>query len=101
MPVRAVNSGRVILIAKNFYREGNAVILSHGLGIFSIYMHLSAFKVKLGDIVKRGQLIALSGKTGAGVKESHLHLSIKVGSYVDPFKFFETVNQYLKAEVAR
>ena len=97
MPVKAANAGKVILVARNFRAEGNMVILNHGLGIFSVYMHLSRSHVKQGDVVKRGQLIASSGRTGAGVSEPHLHFSIKIqGSYVEPFKFIETVNQYLK-----
>ncbi|MBI4158202.1 MAG: M23 family metallopeptidase [Candidatus Yanofskybacteria bacterium] len=98
MPVRATNAGKVILAVKNYRGspEGNMIILSHGLGIFSIYMHLSGFHVKQGDIVKRGQLIALSGRTGVGVSEPHLHFSIKIqDSYVEPLEFIETVSQYL------
>ena len=92
MPVRATNAGKVILVARNFKAEGNMIILNHGLGIFSVYMHLSRFHIKQGDVVKREQLIASSGRSGAGVREPHLHFSIKVGPYVDPFKFIETFN---------
>ena len=94
--VMAVNNGKVVLVAKRFRAEGNMVIINHGLGIFSVYMHLSKFQVKEGDMVKRGQIIALSGDSGAGVEEPHLHFNIKIqDSYIDPLKFIDTVNQYV------
>lgn len=99
MPVKAANAGKVIMTARNFRAEGNMLILSHGLGIFSVYMHLSKFEVGLGDTVKRGQPVALSGRTGVGIKkgEEHLHFSMKIrSSYVDPLNFITTVNQYLE-----
>src|SRR3989344_7792556 len=93
----AVNSGRVILVAKKFRQEGNMVIVNHGLGIFSVYMHLSKFNVKEGDVVGRGQLVAWSGHTGAGVREPHLHFGVKIhDSYVDSLRFIEIVNSVLK-----
>jgi murein DD-endopeptidase MepM/ murein hydrolase activator NlpD len=94
--VRAINAGRAVLVVKGFRAEGNMIIISHGLGIFSVYMHLSKFKVKEGEIVKQKQIIALSGKTGRGVREPHLHFNIKIiDTYVDPLKFIDTINQYL------
>lgn len=94
--VRAINSGKVVLVARNFRTEGNMLILSHGLEIFSVYMHLSKFQVKEGDMVKQKQVIALSGRSGRGVREPHLHFNIKiVDSYIDPLKFIDTVNQYI------
>lgn len=96
-PVRAINSGKVVLVAKKFRAEGNMLIVSHGLGIFSVYMHLSKFTVKEGDLVKQGQTIALSGRSGAGVREPHLHLSLRINDiYVDPLKFIDSANSYLK-----
>lgn len=84
-PVRAVNAGRIIL-ARPLYFEGNCVVIDHGLGITSIYMHLSKLKVKEGQQVTRGQLIALSGATGRA-NGPHLHLSIRwQGEYLDPAK---------------
>lgn len=95
--VVAVNSGKVILAAKKFRAEGNMLIINHGLGIFSVYMHLSKFLVKEGDTVRRNQKIALSGKSGTGAgRNPHLHFNIKIqDTYVDPLKFISTVNQYL------
>ncbi|WP_165419876.1 M23 family metallopeptidase [Edaphobacter modestus] len=86
-PVRAANSARVLLARPLFY-EGNCVILDHGLGLMTIYMHLSEFKVREGELVRRGQMIALSGETGRATGP-HLHLSVRwQGEYLDPAKLF-------------
>ncbi|WP_202925580.1 M23 family metallopeptidase [Edaphobacter sp. 12200R-103] len=84
-PVHAVNSGRVVL-ARPLYFEGNCIVIDHGLGLTTIYMHLSKFRVKEGQHVTRGQLIALSGATGRA-NGPHLHLSVRwQGEYLDPAK---------------
>jgi Peptidase family M23 len=86
-PVAAVNSGRVVL-ARPLYYEGNCVIIDHGLGLMTLYMHLSKFKVSEGAMVKRGQVIALSGGTGRATGP-HLHLGLRwQGAYLDPAKLF-------------
>ncbi|HEX4951360.1 MAG TPA: M23 family metallopeptidase [Blastocatellia bacterium] len=82
-PIRAINSGKVIL-ARDLYFEGNCVVIDHGQGLLSLYFHLSQFKIKEGDSVAKGQLIALSGGTGR-VTGPHLHLAVRwQGSYVNP-----------------
>ena len=94
--VMSTNRGKVVLVAKNFSKEGNMIIINHGLGIFSVYMHLSKINVIDGDLVERGQIIGLSGETGAGVREPHLHFSIKIqGNYIDPLNFIDIVSQHL------
>lgn len=95
-PVKAINSGKVVLVAKNFSTDGNMIILDHGSGIFSLYMHLSAIKVrKVGDMVKKGDVIGTSGRSGQ-VSGPHLHFAVKIGDvYVDPLKFIETMNELL------
>ncbi|MRI82932.1 MAG: M23 family peptidase [Nitratiruptor sp.] len=90
-PVRAINDGRVVLV-KNRYFAGNSVIIDHGGGVYSCYYHLSRFKVKPGELVKRGEVIALSGKSGR-VTGPHLHLGIRVlGVSVDPIDFIQRFN---------
>ncbi len=74
--IEACNRGRVVL-AKNLFFGGNTVVLDHGMGIYSIYMHLSKFDVKPGDIVSKGQTVGLVGATGRATGP-HLHLSMKV-----------------------
>lgn len=101
-PVKAINSGRIALIARNFSTDGNMIIIDHGSGIFSIYMHLSGFRVnKVGDDVKTGDIIGISGDTGSAKRGGpHLHFAVKVKRadhfvYIDPLAFIETMNQYL------
>jgi murein DD-endopeptidase MepM/ murein hydrolase activator NlpD len=82
-PVHAVNRGTVIL-ARPLYFEGGFIVIDHGQGLMSLYLHLSEFKVKEGDEVDTGQLIALSGGSGRATGP-HLHLAIRwQGVYVNP-----------------
>ena len=82
-PVSALNSGKVLL-ASPLYFEGNCVVLDHGQGLLTLYLHLSEFKVKEGDMVTRGQVIGLSGGTGRATGP-HLHIAVRwQGVYVDP-----------------
>ena len=82
-PVSALNAGTVIL-AQPLYFEGNCVVIDHGQGLLTLYLHLSEFKVKEGDRVERGQLIGLSGGTGRATGP-HLHLAVRwQGVYLDP-----------------
>jgi murein DD-endopeptidase MepM/ murein hydrolase activator NlpD len=81
--VAAVNSGRVILARPMFY-EGNFVVIDHGQGLLTLYLHLSSFLVKEGDDVSKGQPIGLSGGTGRATGP-HLHLALRwQGVYLDP-----------------
>jgi len=87
-PVAAINSGRVVL-ARPLYFEGGCVVIDHGLGLMSVYMHLSKIEVNAGRRVRRGQIIALSGASGRATGP-HLHLGVRwQGSYLDPAKLFE------------
>lgn len=86
-PIAAMNSGKVVL-ARNLFFEGNCVVLDHGQGLLTLYLHLSAFKVQEGALVKRGQIIGLSGDTGR-VTGPHLHAAARwQGIYVDPVKLY-------------
>jgi murein DD-endopeptidase MepM/ murein hydrolase activator NlpD len=81
--VAAVNSGRVILAGPLFF-EGNCVMIDHGQGLLTLYLHLSKFSVKKGDDVKKGQEIGLSGGTGRATGP-HLHLAVRwQGVYLNP-----------------
>ena len=82
-PVAALNAGTVLL-ARPLYFEGNCVVLDHGQGLLTLYLHLSEFKVKEGDAVKRGQEIGLVGGTGRATGP-HLHVAVRwQGIYLDP-----------------
>ncbi|HKQ77866.1 MAG TPA: M23 family metallopeptidase [Blastocatellia bacterium] len=83
--IKAINSGRVIL-AKNMFYDGNMVTIDHGQGMLSLYLHLSKFNVKEGDMVSPGQPIGLSGSTGRS-SGPHLHLQVKwEGTDIDPLE---------------
>jgi murein DD-endopeptidase MepM/ murein hydrolase activator NlpD len=82
-PVAAMNHGTVLL-ARFMYFEGNCVVIDHGQGLLTLYFHLSEFKVKEGDEVKRGQVVGLSGGTGRATGP-HLHVAVRwQGTYLDP-----------------
>lgn len=86
-PILAMNSGKVLL-ARNLFFEGNCVVLDHGHGLLTMYLHLSAFKVAEGDTVKRGQLLGLSGESGR-TTGPHLHVGVRwQGIYVDPLRLY-------------
>ncbi len=82
-PVSAVNAGTVLL-AGPLYFEGNCVVLDHGQGLLTLYLHLSEIKVKQGERIARGQEIGLSGGTGRATGP-HLHLAVRwQGVYLNP-----------------
>jgi murein DD-endopeptidase MepM/ murein hydrolase activator NlpD len=87
-PIAATNSGRVLL-ARPLYYEGNCVVIDHGQGFITFYMHLSRFKVHQGEIIRRGQIVGLSGATGR-VTGPHLHLGVRwQGAYLDAARLFD------------
>ena len=68
---------------------GNALIIYHQLGLYTLYGHTSVFKVKDGDRVRRGQVIARTGATGA-VFGDHLHFGVYVQGYaVNPIEWMD------------
>lgn len=82
-PVAAVNRGTVLL-ARSLYFEGNCVVLDHGQGLMTLYMHLSEIKVKEGENIARGQQLGLSGGSGRATGP-HLHIAVRwQGVYLDP-----------------
>jgi murein DD-endopeptidase MepM/ murein hydrolase activator NlpD len=82
--VRSANKGRVVL-AKNLFFTGNTVIVDHGLGIYTLYAHLSRIDVKKDATVERAQVVGLAGATGR-VTGPHLHWGARVqNARVNPF----------------
>ena len=82
-PVLAMEDGTVAL-AEELYFSGNVVYLDHGLGLFSVYAHLSAIDVRPGQQVSRGQALGKVGSTGRATGP-HLHLGCyALGMAVNP-----------------
>ena len=83
-PVRAANSGRVVLSEYLPTLRGNCIVVDHGCNVFSIYMHLSKSLVNVGQSVAKGQVIGRVGATGF-VTGPHLHWEVRIGwEPVDP-----------------
>jgi len=74
--VKASNNGRVALAEELFF-GGNTIILDHGLGIYTIYMHLSNFNANVGEMVSKGDIIGFVGSSGRSTGP-HLHFGVKV-----------------------
>ena len=86
--VRASNDGRVVLEEELFF-GGNTIILDHGQGIYTIYMHLSKFNVISGDAVSKGDVIGFVGSSGRATGP-HLHFGSKVREIsVNPVSLFD------------
>ncbi|MCI0469089.1 MAG: M23 family metallopeptidase [Nitrospirae bacterium] len=74
--VRASNKGRAALTDDLFY-GGKTVILDHGDGIYTLYMHLSEVMVRHGNIVSKGDVVGLVGATGRATGP-HLHFGVRI-----------------------
>jgi murein DD-endopeptidase MepM/ murein hydrolase activator NlpD len=82
-PVKAPGAGRVVL-ADNLYYTGATVVIDHGLGLVSLFAHLSKINVRTGDSVDAGTMLGLVGATGR-VTGPHLHWTVRAaGARVDP-----------------
>jgi murein DD-endopeptidase MepM/ murein hydrolase activator NlpD len=93
--VPASNAGKIVFSGDLFY-TGWTVIIDHGVDIFTVYGHLSKTLVSQGDIVKRGDIIGLSGNTGR-TSGPHLHWGTKVqGQYIDGFVLINESKKYFK-----
>jgi murein DD-endopeptidase MepM/ murein hydrolase activator NlpD len=87
-PIEAANRGRV-LFADELGIYGNCVILDHGLGLTSLYGHLSQIDVEVGQLVEKGARLGRSGHTGLAGGD-HLHFAMLVGeTYVDPVEWWD------------
>lgn len=91
-PVAASNSGRVAFVG-DFFFYGKFIVIDHGLGIFTLYAHLSEVKVVQGEVVEKGAVIGEVGKTGRATGP-HLHFSVKVGrARVSPDRLFAALGE--------
>lgn len=88
--VFATGDGVISATERNGWGYGNCIVINHGYGFKTRYAHLSAFKVKVGDKVKRGDLIGLVGSTGKSTGP-HLHYEVeKGGQKVNPIHYYHT-----------
>jgi murein DD-endopeptidase MepM/ murein hydrolase activator NlpD len=95
--VYAAHGGTVVKAGGNGAGDGaaygNAIVIKHGGKTYSQYAHLSRIDVKVGQVVKTGQRIALSGNTGNS-SGPHLHFEIRTtanyGSAIDPVAFLRS-----------
>jgi hypothetical protein len=84
-PVHAPQRGRVVLAEELFF-SGNTVVLDHGMGIYTLYAHLSEITVKVGDALETGAVLGKVGATGR-VTGPHLHWGLTVeGARVNPLQ---------------
>lgn len=84
--ILAAYDGTVVAATYN-WSMGNYVMIDHGDGLYTIYMHASKLYVSAGDTVSKGDLIAAVGTTGSSTG-NHLHFSVRLnGSYVNPWDY--------------
>jgi murein DD-endopeptidase MepM/ murein hydrolase activator NlpD len=87
-PIEAANNG-VVVFTGDIGIYGNTVIIDHGLGLFSLYAHLSAITAQKGAQVKKGDVVGHSGLSGLAGGD-HLHFSLIVGGqFVDPKEWWD------------
>jgi murein DD-endopeptidase MepM/ murein hydrolase activator NlpD len=92
--VRATNRGRVALVG-DFFFHGRAVVLDHGMGVYSMYFHLSQVNVAVGDLVESGGVVGLAGATGRATGP-HLHWAVRLaGARVDPLALVRATSDAL------
>lgn len=83
-PVVAAASGKVLIAGNNFYYNGNFVLIDHGMGLTSIYLHLDKLHTKTGKYVKKGEKIGEVGSTGRSTGP-HLHWGVRwYNKKIDP-----------------
>ncbi len=91
-PVLAAADGNVIFAGWT-YDDGFMIILMHELGYTTVYKHNQSVVKSIGDVVKRGEIIALLGNTGEKSRGAHLHFEVwKNGIVQDPNNYLLSIN---------
>lgn len=87
--VYAAADGIVRIAGEDFYYNGNFVLIDHGQGLTTIYLHMSKLDIKTGDYVTKGQKIGEVGSTGRSTS-AHLHWGVQwYKKRIDPMSLFE------------
>jgi murein DD-endopeptidase MepM/ murein hydrolase activator NlpD len=87
--ILAADSGRIIAIGWDATGYGNRIIIDHGNSLQTLYAHMSAFYVTLGQTVNRGDLIGRMGSTGHSTGP-HLHFEVhQTGIHLNPFNYLK------------
>ncbi len=88
-PIEAANNGRVVF-ADNLGIYGNCMVLDHGMGLYSLYGHLSSMDAQSGSVVSRGDIIGHTGQTGLAGGD-HLHFSMLIqGVQTNPLEWWDS-----------
>ena len=91
-PVYSMNKG-VVKFATSTRNYGMTILVDHGVGLQTVYMHLSEIKVTNGQAVEKGELLGLSGDTGY-VLNPHLHVTVRIWDVsIDTMKFLELLGE--------
>lgn len=98
-PILSTANG-IVVMTEDMIVPGKTVIVDHGGGVYSRYLHLDEFLVQPGDYVKRGQILAYSGGTGR-VEAPHLHWEIIWKKRkANPHRFIASMNRHCKSPQA-
>lgn len=85
-PARSPADGIARLVVEDTFLMGNVLMIDHGLGVSSIFIHLDSVAVEEGDLVRQGEVVARVGQTGRATGP-HLHWGVSVGrTPVDPMR---------------
>jgi murein DD-endopeptidase MepM/ murein hydrolase activator NlpD len=87
-PIYATGDGKVISADNRASGYGNHIVIDHGFGYETLYAHLHSYNIRVGQQVKRGDIIGFVGSTGRS-QAPHLHYEvIKDGERINPINFY-------------
>ena len=88
-PVKAASGGKILIAGNKFYYNGNFVLIDHGFGLTTVYLHFNRLNVKTGQMVKKGDIIGYVGATGRATGP-HLHWGAKwFNKRIDPMSLLK------------
>lgn len=89
--IQAPNNGKVTLAASGLLSTGNTIVIDHGMGLFTSYYHLNTIDVKVGDLVKKRDIIGTIGSTGFSTG-AHLHYGASLyNTLVNPYQLLDRI----------